>query len=99
MAIGRKRLAAALWIVLAVVVWNVVFDQVLVFAGRRYVQAASAAASAARPYVRIDDWMRPALDRALWTATLAAGAILIVGLVGVRVAERNPPEPSRDPSP
>ena len=43
MAMNRTRLAVALWIVWAIVVWNVVFDQVLVNAGRDYVRAAMAA--------------------------------------------------------
>ena len=37
---SRPRLAVALWIVWAVVVWNVVFDRVLVNAGREYVRSA-----------------------------------------------------------
>ena len=88
------RLASALWIAWAVVVWNVVFDQVIVLAGRRYVIAALAA-SAGGPYARIDDWMRPAVPRAFWMATAAAGAILTVGLLAVRFAARV----SRDSSP
>jgi hypothetical protein len=37
----RLGVALALWIVLALVVWNVVFDRVLVVAGRQYVHAAT----------------------------------------------------------
>jgi len=37
------RLALALWMLWAVVVWNVIFDQVIVLAGRDYIQAALAA--------------------------------------------------------
>jgi len=43
MAVSRSRLAAALWIAWAVVVWNVVLDQTIVLAGRRYIVAAIAA--------------------------------------------------------
>ena len=59
------RLADALWIAWAVIVWNVVFDHVIVVAGRRYLNAADIAAESAGPYARIDDWMRPAATRAL----------------------------------
>ena len=82
------RLAVALWIVWAAVVWNVVFDRVLVLAGRRYVYAASVAARRGAPYVSMDAWMRPALSRGLWLATAAAAAIAIVGLVSTRLAVR-----------
>ena len=43
-----RRLALALWIAWAVVVWNVVFDQSVVLAGRDYIQAALARLFAGR---------------------------------------------------
>jgi hypothetical protein len=88
MVMNRRRLAAALWIVWAVVVWNVVFDRVLVEAGREYVRSALAAADGSGPYARIDDRMRPALSRALGAASAAAGVIVVVGLVALRLAAR-----------
>jgi len=88
MARKGARLALALWIACAVVVWNVVFDRVLVLAGREYVHAATVAADGAAPYARINDWMRPALGRALWLASGAAGAVLVVGMTGIRLARR-----------
>lgn len=84
---GRAaRIATLLWVVWAVVVWNVVFDRVIVVAGRRYIHAAALAAQAGGPYARIDDWMRPAVTAGLWMASAAAGAILILGWWGVRMA-------------
>jgi hypothetical protein len=80
----RRRLAVALWIVWAVVVWNVVFDRVLVEAGREYVRTAMAAAAGHGPYARIDDAMRPAVPRAVALASAAAGVIVAVGLVAFR---------------
>ena len=80
------RIAATLWVVWAVVVWNVIFDRVIVVAGRRYLLAAAQAAAAGGPYARIDDWMRPAVTAALWMASAAAAAILILGWFGVRLA-------------
>ena len=86
---SRKRLAIALWIVWAVVVWNVVFDRVLVEAGREYVRTARSAARGSGPYARIDDSMRPAVPRALALASVSAGVILAVGLVAFRRAARS----------
>jgi hypothetical protein len=85
--VNRKRLAVGLWIVWAVVVWNVVFDRVLVEAGREYVRTAMAAAGHG-PYARIDDAMRPAVPRAVALASAAAGVIAAVGLVVFRRAGR-----------
>ena len=87
---SRRRLAVILWVAWAVVAWNVAFDQVLVFAGREAVGAAFAAVRAGGPPMRIDDWMRPALSRALWIATATAAAILVTGLSAIRFAGRIP---------
>ena len=78
------RIARALWIVWAVLVWNVVFDHVIVVAGRQYIAAAGRAADApSRPFANMDDWMRPAVTRGFWIATASAGAILLVGMVAL----------------
>jgi hypothetical protein len=82
------RLAIALWITLAVVAWNVIFDQILVHAGRTYVVAALTSARQTHTYLRIDDWMRPAVTRALVTASAASVVILAVGLIAIRVAAK-----------
>jgi hypothetical protein len=82
------RLAVVLWIVWAVVVWNVVFDHVIIMAGRHYVYAAFASAETGGPYLRIDTWMRPAIARAFWLATASAALIVATGLTSVRFATR-----------
>lgn len=85
------RIATALWIVWAAIVWNVVFDQVIVLAGQEYVHAAVVAANGSGPYVGIDDWMRPAVTRAFWMATSAATVLLVCLLAGLRVARSSAP--------
>ena len=81
-------MAAALWLVLALTVWNVVFDRILVLAGRRYASAAVTAVRNGHDYVRIDDWMRPATLQGVRVASLAALAIALVGLTAVAIASR-----------
>jgi hypothetical protein len=87
---SAARIARGLWAIWAVLVWNVVFDHVIVVAGRNYVYAAARAAnvtgSTGPSYLVMDEWMRPAVRRALWTATAAAGSILAIGLFAVRLA-------------
>ncbi|HEX7138024.1 MAG TPA: hypothetical protein VF219_09270 [Vicinamibacterales bacterium] len=96
-----ERIALALWIVWAIVVWNVVFDHVIVVAGREYIAAATRAAfSTTLPhrYENMDLWMRPAVTRGLWIASLSAAAILVPGVVLVRASARtggSPREESR----
>ena len=88
--VPAARIARALWIAWAVIVWNVVFDRVIVVAGRSYVTAAyrtAAADPSARP-LNMDDWMEPAVTRGFWLATAAAGAILVTGLAAISFGAR-----------
>lgn len=82
------RLAAALWVVLAFLVWNVVFDRMLVVAGRRYSHAAAVAARRGDSFLTIDDWMRPAINRAARAASGTAALVGGVGLLAIAVASR-----------
>lgn len=75
-----SRLRVVLWVALAVVVWNAVYDRVLINATRAYVVTAKAAAEGSGPYARIEDFMQPARSRALALASLAAGVVVVVGL-------------------
>ena len=83
----RPRLARILWVVLAFAVWNVVFDRVLVLAGREYVYAASLAARDG-VYLFAKDWMASAVARGFWLASAGAAIILATGLALVAVAGR-----------
>ena len=38
--------------------------------------------------INLDDFMRPAVTRGLWVATLAASAILVIGLSSIRLTTR-----------
>ena len=84
---SAARLACALWILWAVLVWNVVFDLVIVVAGRSYIAAAGRAAASHAGFANMDDWMRPAVTRGFWIATVAGGVIVLVGLAAVRSAQ------------
>jgi len=86
--VTKSRAARWLWLAFAFVVWNVVFDRMIVQAGRDYVDLAVAAAKNNAPYVKIEDTMRPAQSRALWWATGSALAILVTGIAAIRRASR-----------
>ncbi len=86
MTVNRRRAATWLWMLFAFVVWNVVFDRVIIDAGRAYVRVADAAAAGGGSYARIDDWMHPARVRALCWATGSAAAILVAGIAAIRRA-------------
>jgi hypothetical protein len=86
--VGARRIGQALWIAWAAIVWNVVFDHVIVVAGREYVAAATLAMQRGGPYARIDQWMGPAVLHGVRTATAAAALILIVGFAAFRQSSR-----------
>jgi hypothetical protein len=82
-------LAVVLWTVFAAVVWNVVFDRIVVLAGREFVYAAYVAAAAHQPYLRIDAWMRPAIARGVRLASYAAASVLTFGCAAIALAVRH----------
>lgn len=84
---AKIRVALWLWIVLGVVVWNVVFDRVLVLAGRRYSHDAVLVARAGA-YLPIDDVMTPAVKDGVRKATGAGVAIVSFGAGAVWLASR-----------
>ena len=61
--------------VFAFLVWNVIFDRILVLAGRRYSYDAAMAFRAGH-YLHIDDVMRPAIAHGVRVASLWAGGLL-----------------------
>jgi hypothetical protein len=85
--VTKSRAAAWLWIALAFVVWNVVFDRVIVQSARDYLDLAIASARSGGAYVRIDDTMRPARTRAFWLASASAAGILVV-FISIRRLQR-----------
>ena len=84
--LAAPRIAVTLWVAWAILLWNVVFDHVIVVAGREYIHAALDAVRLGLPYARMDDIMQPAVGRALWIATASAAAVLFVGLTSIRYA-------------
>jgi energy-coupling factor transporter transmembrane protein EcfT len=82
------RFAVLLWLVLAFLVWNVVFDRVLVLAGRQYTSAAVTALHQGQGYLLINDWMRPAIAYGVRVATGVALGVAVFGWVAVGIASR-----------
>jgi hypothetical protein len=80
------RVARVLWIVWAVLLWNVVFDHVIIMAGREYLHAAGTAVARGLPYVRMDDFMRPAVTHGIWIASGSAALVLAVGFTSLAFA-------------
>ncbi len=84
--------AVILWLTLAFVVWNVVFDRLIVLAGRRYSHDAAVVYRKTGHYLLINDVMLPAISRSSRVATAVAAGITIMGLtlIWTAVKLRNP---------
>ena len=85
----RRRsvvIAVLLWLVLAFVVWNVIFDRIIVLAGRRYSHDAMVLYRTSDQYLRIDDVMRPAIAHGVRVASAVAGTIAVVAMLLISLA-------------
>ena len=84
----RRAIAVAsvLWLVFAFVVWNVIFDRIIVLAGRRYAHDATVLYRTTGQYLLIDGVMRPAVAYGVKVASVVAGAIVVAALLLIRVA-------------
>ena len=78
--------AVVLWLVFASVVWNVIFDRLIVLAGRRYSHDAYVLYRSTGRYLLINDVMPPAVTHAVRVASSVAGTIAVVALVAIRFA-------------
>ncbi|HEY7792135.1 MAG TPA: hypothetical protein VIC33_16600 [Vicinamibacterales bacterium] len=80
----RKRLIAlGLWLVLAIIIWNTLFDDAVNSAAHRYIVAAVYASRGQGPTVSMDAIMQPAIVHGAWLATGCATLVLAIGVAGV----------------
>jgi len=77
----RRRFATIAWIALVVVLWNVVFDWVVIQSGRDYLTQQALHQQGKGPAVTIPGVMRPGIARGAWLASAAAGGVAAVGVV------------------
>ena len=88
------RIATGLWIILAVVVWNGLYDLRITLGVRDYLIDQALHESGRGPAVTISDAMRDTVRDAALVATLWAAVILGAGLWTVRALTRSAPDAS-----
>ena len=85
---SRERSAAVMWLVLAVVVWNGLYD-VLLSRGAKEVMFRAALHEAGRgPEVFMSQIMAVTVRDAVWVCTFWASLILLAGLLTIRLMRR-----------
>jgi hypothetical protein len=75
----RVRTVAVLVLAAGFLLWNAIYDHVVIVAGDLYVVVARVAASHGAEAL-IADWMGPARGVALWTASTITAAALVAAL-------------------
>jgi hypothetical protein len=83
-----ERIAVAIWLVLAVVVWNGIYDVLLTRGVKEYLFRSALHDAGRGPAVPIRGFMDIAVRDAVWISTLWAGIILLAGLVTIRMMRR-----------
>jgi hypothetical protein len=94
----RRRALLLAWATLVVVVWNVVFDWVVIEAGRDYLTQQALHQRGGGPAVTIPGVMRPGIVRGFWFATLAAAGAAAVGALLFWAAGWRQRRADRDPA-
>ena len=77
------RLAAALWLLLAFLVWHDCFDHHIRFAARRYLAAQHQHVLGRAPFLQSDAVMRRAASAAAIDATRWSALVAVIGLSAV----------------
>lgn len=83
-----RRIAVGLWLALAFVTWNVVFDRAVWQAAARFTRENVERHERGAPLPTINEAYRPAVPQAAWSASAWAGGVLVVGAVAINAAGR-----------
>jgi hypothetical protein len=82
--VRRERIAVTAWIVLAVALWNGIFEMMVVRGVKEYLFRAAQYEAGRRSFTPITDVMDPAIFHATWVATLWTSIVLLMALMTIR---------------
>ena len=86
--VRARRLAVALWLAMAIVVWNGLYDLRITLGVRDYLMKQALHDAGRGPEVAISDAMHETVRDAVRVASLWSVIVLAAGLVTVRVVGR-----------
>ena len=81
----RARIAVGLWVLVAVVVWNGLYDLLLARSTQNYLFRTAIHEAGLGPVVDLRAAMEYAVVHAVWLSTLWASALLGLGLLTIRL--------------
>jgi hypothetical protein len=82
----RERIAVAFWLLLGAVIWNLLYDEVLLRETREYLYLHALHESGRMPAVSMPAFMAAAVRDAIWIATLWASIVVLGGLATMKWA-------------
>ena len=83
-----ERVAAVLWILLAIVAWNGIYDVLLTRGVKEYLFRWALHDAGRGPVVPMAQIMEVTVRDAIWVSTAWAGVILFVGIVTIGLVRR-----------
>ncbi len=86
-----QRLAVGLWLVLAVALWNGIFEMMVVRGVKEYLFRAALFDAGRGPLTPIAEVMDPAIYHATWVATLWASVVVLAAMLTIRLLKPHAP--------
>jgi hypothetical protein len=81
----RERMATTVWVLVAIVVWNGLYDLLLARSTQNYLFRTAMHDAGVAPAVDLTAALDYAVLEAVWLSTLWAGVLLLLGLVTIRL--------------
>jgi hypothetical protein len=82
-----QRIAVALWLVLGFVLWNGIFEMLVVRGVKEYLFRAALFEAGRGPQIPMAAVMDPAIFNAAWVATLWTSVVLLAAFLTIRVLQ------------
>ena len=86
----RERIAVGLWLIIAAVVWNGLYDLLLARSTETYLFKQAIHQAGLGPWVDLTTAMDLAVRDAVWLSTLWASLLLLAGLITIRLVWDRP---------
>ena len=85
----RERALAGLWVVLAIALWNGVYDMTLGEGIKEYLFRSMLHEAGRAPRVSIASVLDPFVFEAIWVSTFWASLVMLAGLLTIRAMRRD----------
>ena len=83
----RDRILVLIWVILAIALWNAIFEMLVVQGVKQYLFRAALHEAGRAPFVAIADVMDAAIYRATWVATMWTSVVLLAAMITLRQRE------------